>query len=186
MGRPEDSADFEGWLDRLGGTTPGSEDDNEMVGDPVTGAELQWLRRLYDVRGPVEPDDAWSAFYTDLLALAGEAVAAVMGDLRRTTSHRPRVVVDLYLGTTVRISIDEGYTTPSMSSIDHATAFVEVADYFQTELAYDLRLWPQCERHNTGLHPEVRGDKGVWCCRLGKHDVGSIGHLPSNDANTST
>src|SRR6185312_13421785 len=93
VGTGDDSAVFEEWLDRLVGATSGYDGDDEIAGDPVDGAELRWFRHLYDTQGPIEPDDAWNAFYTEQLALARQAVTAVEVDLHRTTSRRPRVVV---------------------------------------------------------------------------------------------
>ena len=112
-------------------------------------------------------------------ALANEAVRAVLGDVHRTTSLRPDVVVDVWYETAIRIVINDGWTTPSMFASERPEAFAEVADYFQDQLGSKLGCWPVCDQHDLGLHGEVHDGVAVWWCRFGDHAVAPIGQLGS-------
>jgi hypothetical protein len=147
------------------------------MAEPISPAMRRWLRHVYDTEGAVSPQAASDAYSRYALTLAEEAVAAVVNDLQRTTPFRPRVVVDTYLEDSVRISINEGYTAPSMLEIGRPEAFAEIASYFQEQLAQELGAWPICIQHDAGLHAEVRSEAAVWCCLLGDHDVADVGRL---------
>ena len=110
------------------------------------------------------------------VALANEAVNAVLSDLARTSTFHATVVVDLLDGV-LRITVNQGYTTPSMWAVERPEAFAEVADYFQEQLDQELRCWPVCERHGFGLHAEVHNGTAVWWCRPMQHSVAPIGSL---------
>jgi hypothetical protein len=125
------------------------------------------------VTTPDDPPDVEAS-----LRLANEAAAAVLADLHRTTTSRPRVRVDAIAGY-VRIVINDGYTSPSMWESERPQAFAEVGAYFQEQLDQDIGCWPDCAVHNVGLHAEVHEGTGVWWCRLGEHAVAPIGHLRS-------
>jgi hypothetical protein len=118
------------------------------------------------------------AYLRARLKAAEEGVALVVADLHRTTDWRPTIVVDTYDGG-VRISVDNGYQTPSSSHTDRVSARAEVGEYIQDQL--DSRgCWPVCSEHDAGLHAEVRDGAAVWRCRLGKHTVAAIGQLQSS------
>lgn len=128
------------------------------------------------VRSNGFPD--FDATVAHLVALAEEAVVAVLHDLHRATSLRPTVEVDQWMESSVRISINRGYTAPSMFAPAKPEAFAEVADYFQEQLDQSgAGAWPVCKEHNAGLHAEVRDETAVWRCRLGGHTVAAIGAL---------
>ena len=82
------------------------------------------------------------------------------------------------MGNGIRISIDDGYTAPSMWAVERAEAFAEVADYFQEQLDQSgAGAWPVCERHDLGLHAEVHDGMAVWWCRRFQHAVAPVGSL---------
>jgi hypothetical protein len=169
---PTGSADdFDKWFALV--TAPGSPDDP----GEVSPAGRRWLRELYDSRGPISREAASSAYLSAQLALANDAVAAVLADLERTSPHRLDVVVDAWEGHSVRIAIDGGFTIPSMSEFERAAAFAEVGGYIQEQCSQEIRTWPVCDVHDAGLHPEARHGDAVWRCRLGAHDVALIGRL---------
>ena len=156
--------------------------------DEANAATLRWLRRYFEVEGPATTEIAWGALLRYQVALANDAAAAVVNDLHRTSTLRPKVLVDDYDGNGVRIWINDGYTAPSMWELERPEAFVEVADYFQEQL--DLAdflqefeqargCWPLCAEHGLGLHAEVHDGTAVWWCRLGGHAVAPIGELGS-------
>jgi hypothetical protein len=118
-----------------------------------------------------------------LVALAQRAVDRVLADVRRTTSWRPTVLVDVWMGNSVRISVDGGFTAPSMSASTEPESIAEVADYVQEQLDQNPSIWPVCGVHDVGLHAEVRDGRPVWWCRLGGRAVNLIGELdPANCA----
>lgn len=131
MSRRAADPGFEQWLSQL--WTSDEDDGDDVTPYDWAPGELRWLRRLYDEEGPLEPEEAWSAFNAEQLRVARAAIDVVMTDLNRTSAIRPRVRVDLFDGTTVRIFLDGSFTTPSMSAIDETEALVEAADYFQTQ-----------------------------------------------------
>jgi len=181
MGQSRDQPDVEEWLAQLYG--PESVPDDE-----VNAATLWWLRRYFEVAGPAPREVVWDALLGYQVALANDAVAAVLDDLHRTSALRPTVLVDDYDGSGVRIRINDGYTAPSMWELGRPEAFVEVADYFQEqldladylqELEQAQGCWPLCGEHDVRLHAEVQDGAAVWRCRFGSHTVAPIGGLGS-------
>jgi hypothetical protein len=48
----------------------------------------------------------------------------------------------------------------------------------QDEIAMTIGSWPDCPTHTVRLRPEVRGERALWLCHLGRHVVSAIGELP--------
>ena len=170
---PADDSDFERWLQEIS-QNPGAPDD-----DPgeVSPGWRRWLRGLFEREGPVSQEVVQRQAMTHHLSLANQAVTAVQADLHRTTAMRPSVEVDIWMGNSIRISIDGGCSAPSIWEVDRPEAFAEVADYFQEQL--DQECWPVCQQHDVGLHGEVHDGTAVWWCRLGRHSIARIGELGS-------
>ena len=164
---------FEEWL---GAITFNPDAPGDDPGE-VSAANRRWLRDFFETEGAASREVTQQAFMTYWLALANEAVNAVSADLERTTGLRPEVVADVWMESSIRISIDDGYTAPSMWEIERPEAFAEVADYFQDQLCQTIGCWPVCPRHDLGLHPEVRDGKAVWWCRRMQHSVAPVGGL---------
>jgi hypothetical protein len=161
---------FEAWLSDLAAAS-----DSDGA---VDSGWRRWLEDLFRTEGPVSYECVRAAATADQVVLAREATAAVLGDLERATDLRPEVEVDWYEGESIRISFDQGYRTPSMTAIDRAAAFVEVAAYFQEQLAFEIgKMWPECLIHDFGGETEVRDGVAVWWCRKGEHVVDRIGEL---------
>jgi hypothetical protein len=167
---------FEKWVAEISHNPDAPPDDPGVVS---TGWR-RWLRRFFEARGPVARDVVTLAAMEHQTALAKETVAMVLADLHRTMDVRPVVEVDVWMESSIRISIDGGYTTPSMWEVEQPEAFAEVADYFQEQLDQNPilgSLWPVCGDHDVGLHAEVHDGRAVWWCRLGDHVVATIGAL---------
>ena len=176
MDSSDDLPSFEQWLQEI------SYNPNAPVDDPgeVSPGWRRWLRRLFEREGPVSKDVVTRAAMAHQVALANEAVTTVLADLHRTTASRPVVEVDVWMESSIRISIDGGFTAPSMWEVELPAALAEVADYFQEQLDQDPILggiWPVCGKHDVGLHAEVHDGRAVWWCRLGHHAVATIGEL---------
>jgi hypothetical protein len=175
--RSEDPT-FERWMKEISHNPDAPPDDPGTV----SAGWRRWLYRFFEARGPVAKDVVMRAAMEHQVALAEEAVAMVLADLHRTTELRPQVEVDVWMDASVRISIDGGFTAPSMWEVDQPEAFAEVADYFQEHLDQHPILgsiWPVCGQHDVGLHAEVHDGLAVWWCRLGDHAVARIGALAS-------
>jgi len=173
---------FEAWLTSITFNPDSPEDDQ----GEVSPANRRWLHRFFEVEGAVARDVVDRAFLEEQVALANEAVAAVLSDLHRTSALRPTVAVDDDDGSGVRIWINEGYTAPSMWEIEKPEAFVEVAAYFQDrldladylqELEQAQGCWPLCGDHGVGLRAGVDDGIAVWWCDAGEHLVAPIGDL---------
>lgn len=159
------------WLSQLYAPEP-------VPNDELNAPMIRWLRRFYGAEGPASRLVVRDALLAYQLALAGEATAAALHDLEHATALRPRVAVEDHDGACVRISIDSGYTAPSMWELDKPEAFAEVATYFQEQLDQSgAGAWPTRDTHNVGLHAEVRRGAAVWRCRVGQHTVAAIGEL---------
>jgi hypothetical protein len=175
---------FAGWLRSV----TYNDDLPEKDQGEISPSNLRWLRRFFDVEGAVDRDVVSRAFLNHQVMLANEAVAAVLGDLHRTSAMLPTVVVDDYEGNGVRIRINDGYTAPSMWESERPEAFVEIAQYFQDQLDLADYLqefadvqgcWPLCGEHGTGLRAEVHDGTAVWRCYSGAHTVAPVGELGS-------
>lgn len=168
-----DPPGFQEWFQSV------TSDPDAPTDDPgeVSPEHRRWLRRFFEAEGAASQEVTHRAFMSQFVALANEAVAAVLGDLHRTAPLRPRVVVDVWMEYGIRISIDDGYTAPSMWEIEQPEAFAEVADYFQDQLGQTLGCWPVCQEHDLGLHAEVHDGTAVWWCRRMQHSVARIGSL---------
>jgi hypothetical protein len=170
MAKSGDPSSFRNWLVRVYGP-------ENVPDDELNAPMLRWLRAYFDVAGPVPNKTAWEALLAYQMELANDASVTVLDDVHRTTALRPVIVVEDNDGFGVRISVNGGYTAPSMWELDRPQAFAEVADYIQGELASELGCWPVCERHNLGLHAEVRDGIAVWWCRRMQHSVAPVGSL---------
>jgi hypothetical protein len=168
---------FEQWVQEITFNPESAVDDQ---GEASAGWR-RWLRDFFEREGPVSKALVKSAAMSHQVALANDAVNAVLADLHRTTAFRPVVEVDVWMESSVRISIDGGFTAPSMLEGERPQAFVEVADYLQEQMDQELRCWPVCWQHDVGLHPEVRGGAALWWCRLGGHAIAAIGELGTTD-----
>ena len=167
---------FEEWVRAISHNPTGPANDPGVVSE----GWLRWLRRVFDAEGSVSKDVVTRGAVDHQLALANDAANTVLADLHRTTNARPVVEVDVWMDSSIRISIDGGFTAPSMWEVEHPEALAEVADYFQRQLDQDPiigSIWPACADHDVGLHAEVRGREAVWWCRLGEHAVATIGDL---------
>lgn len=146
----------------------------------VSAGWRRWLYRFFEARGPVAKDVVMRAAMEHQVALAEEAVAMVLADIHRTTELRPQIEVDVWMESSIRISIDGAFTVPSMWEVEQPEAFAEVADYFQEHLDQHPILgsiWPVCSEHDVGLHGEVHDGLAVWWCRPGDHAVATVGAL---------
>jgi hypothetical protein len=150
---------------------------DDVTDDEANAPILRWLRRYFEAEGSVPAEIVWDAFLAHQVALANEAVTAVLADLDRTSTFRATALVDVAWENTIRITINNGYTTPSMFAVERPEALAEVADYFQEQLDQELRCWPVCDRHDFGLHAEVHEGTAVWWCRPMRHTVATIGSL---------
>ncbi len=168
-----DAPTFEQWLHEITFNPDSPADDQ----GEVSGGWRQWLRLFFEREGPVSKDVVNRAAMGHQVALANDAVTAVLADLHRTTAFRPVVEVDVWMESSIRISIDGGFTAPSMWEVERPRAFAEVADYVQEQMDQEIRCWPECDQHNAGLHPEVHDERSVWWCRVGSHAVAPIGEL---------
>jgi hypothetical protein len=169
MAQPEDPQGFDHWLAAV--YAPEGVPDDEL-----NAPTRQWLRDFFDLEGPVPAERAWEAFLAYQVALATEASTAVVDDLQRTTPLRLVVAVEDNDGSGVRISINGGWTAPSMWELQRPKAFVEVAEYFRDQL-WDEGCWPVCEQHGIGLRGAVHDGVAVWWCRVGAHALARIGEL---------
>ena len=78
----------------------------------------------------------------------------------------------------VRLSLWGIYATSPLDGLTQVQVTVEVAEFMQDEVMEYLHgVWPECREHRMGLHPAVSGDKALWECRAGAHQVTNIGQL---------
>jgi hypothetical protein len=68
-------------------------DPEEVPNDELKAPTLRWLRGFFDAEGPAPAEQVSEAFLRYQVARAGEAAAAVEGDLQRTTPLRLVVTV---------------------------------------------------------------------------------------------
>ncbi len=62
------------------------------------------------------------------------------------------------------------------SYLPRALTLVWIADAVQSLIASrDRVMWPVCQQHRVGQHPELRDGIAVWVCRAGNHVVDRIG-----------
>jgi len=168
---PNGPPDIDAWLARV-------YEPDDVPDDELNAPALRWLRRYFDTEGPAAGDVVGSAFLAYQLALAKVAVAAALHDLQISSSLRPLATVEDHDGSGVRICIDGGYIAPSMWALDKPEAFAEVAGYFQEQFDQSgAGAWPVCDRHDLGLHAEVRDGVAVCWCRKFQHSVAVVGSL---------
>jgi hypothetical protein len=161
-------SDEEAWVEELYPPEPGSF---------FAAGWREWLHELFLLRGPVELDEvenlarsvteerarrACGLVATDALATLGETIE--ISTVR--DEWGVRVIVDSHVVSGV-----------PLHSIGEVELVVEVADGAQEEIMGDWRVWPECPHHDAGLHAELHDGQALWRCRVGDHEVGSIGHL---------
>jgi len=150
----------------------------------VEAESRAWFVRYFADNGPAAAEGVGDAYRRLQVEVASRAVTAVRADLARATSVPIDLAVeeDEWGGT--RLAVNGRRSGEPIWGIDTAKVLVQVADDIQTELADIViqgrtRFWPECTRHNAGLHAELRDGRAVWWCRGGDHESGEIGHLPS-------
>jgi hypothetical protein len=179
---PDDSLGFDVWLEGLLRSAASESEE----GSPLKIVDRDWLRGFYAAEGPTTETAVMRAFLDHQVALARDAIRLVLGDLQRTTGERPAVVIEEWMGSSVRIEIDGSADTPFRPWSEVLEALVEVASYIQEQLDQSpLGIWPVCELHDVGLHAEVHGERAVWRCRLAGHTVAPIGQLGATSAPTT-
>lgn len=175
MSRSDQDRAFEQWVGTISRNPEAPGDD----AGTVSARWAEWLRAFFDAHGPVDREVVTLAAIEHQTALAKDAVARVLRDLHRTTKARPVVEVDVWKETTIRITVDGVYETPSMSEVRPNEAVAEVADYLQAQLIERPvpGVWPVCAVHGFGLHAEMHEGVAVWRCHPGRHSVATIGVL---------
>jgi hypothetical protein len=167
------TADFETWLVQV---APLDELD---PGVRPAGA-AQWLREIFDRRGPISVQELRTEGQRFQMDLAQDAVALVLRDMRTTTKATPNVELRLDDEYGLVVSYNGGFTTPAMMAMQNPEATREIADYLQGEIMEDGAVWtawPTCRAHHNGLHAQIHDDVAVWYCRTGSHPVAAIGQL---------
>ena len=182
---PEDPAGFVEWLRSIA---------HYDANDPglMSRGNRGWLRRFFEAEGPTPAEFAHRAFTTEVMNVAREAATAVVSDIHRTTSEQCNAVVEYDEWGSPRVGFwyaDRatghqcgGFASSPVWEIERADVFAEVADEIQDTLlgvvvGGNWKFWPECRRHNAGLHAEARGGRAVWWCRRGDHEVAPIGRL---------
>lgn len=145
---------FDEWVATFGSTVP-----------PDAKA---MLRRVFDEHGPVSTERAALIGRDHQLAFARSAVRLVGHDIATTTNREaPRFEYQEEDGS-IRISYWGQYATSPIEGLTEADVIVEVADFMQDEVMDDVRgAWPECRRHQAGLHPSLTVSGPGWVCRVG-------------------
>jgi hypothetical protein len=136
-----------------------------------------WFHALYVERGPLAPDKVLRMAENELLNRAREAGALVAADVSDTLAQPADITAGVHFDRVRVVVNDEIANGAGIMSFDPTDLLVEVADAVQEIIMDDSMVWPECARHNAGLHPELVDGEAVWVCRAGRHTVGRIGRL---------
>lgn len=158
----------EAWLEQLRGDDPGT---------PIRDDWMEWLHEIYTRRGPLARSIAEGLAMGEILRRAQEAAALVAKDVRVTLGSPPDITT-IIEAERVRVVVNgETASGAGLMSFRPAELLVEVADTAQEMVMDDYRVWPECLRHQAGLHAELDHGQAMWVCRSGKHVVAPIGQL---------
>jgi hypothetical protein len=136
-----------------------------------------WLHDAYAAHGAVGPEALEELALRAILERGQRACDLVAADILSTLGQTVVALISHgEWGTRVLLDGEET-SGAGFVSIGQEELAVEVADAVQEEVMDDRRVWPQCERHNAGLHPELAGGQASWVCRVGGHIVASVGYL---------
>lgn len=170
--------DFATWVESV--LPPAEPDPGGDVGVRPVGT-MEFLREIFDERGPVSTAAVSAAWRERALALTRTGVELFRADLERTSGVRP--VIDVWWSDELNTPVAEyysNYTTPPLISIRAPEAICEVADNLRDHAVEDLwRGWPECPYDGRALHPQPVDGRAVWYCRTGDHVVAPIGELPA-------
>jgi hypothetical protein len=170
---PRDDVNFDDWFDATFSPHDGTFDWH-------VDKLRTWARRHYAPDGSLDPVAV--ATLSEELITVNSAVALVPADLATGSTRVPATEVHPWFFDDVRISVDGGYTAPSLDlryPFDVAHAAVEVVEYMREQLSQDRSVsFPVCGLHdNFYLHPMIDNGAAVWRCNRGGHVVAAIGEL---------
>ena len=137
-----------------------------------------WLRRVFDEHGPISPEQLQWIGRDDQLAFARVAVRLVGHDITATTNREAPPFEYRDEDCSIRIAYWGQYARSPVFGLTQAQVIVEVADFMHDEVTEDVRgVWPECRRHQVGLHPTLTPSGPAWLCRVGGHAVADVGEL---------
>jgi hypothetical protein len=151
--------------------------------DPSDPGELaaggmDFLREIFDERGPVPAEDVELARQVRQIELARAAVESLGADLGASTSLRPPPFEYRMDGGEVRVAYWGRHATVTITAMSAPHVVAEVADFMQDEIVEDLHAaWPVCPDHQLGTYAEIVDERAVWFCRKHQHVVAAIGQL---------
>jgi hypothetical protein len=136
-----------------------------------------WLHNAYVAHGPVGPEELDDLAAETINTRGQRACDLVAADILATLGETVEALISRGQWGT-RVILDGQETSGSgFGSVGEEELAVEVADALQEEAMDDRGVWPQCQRHSAGLHPELVSGRASWVCRVGGHTVAPIGQL---------
>jgi hypothetical protein len=136
-----------------------------------------WLHNAYVAHGPLGAEELDDLAAETIKTRGQRACDLVAVDILATLGETVEALISLGQWGT-RVVLDGHETSGSgFGSIGEEELGVEAADAVQEDVMDDRRVWPQCQRHRAGLHPDLIGGRASWVCRVGGHTVAPIGHL---------
>ena len=164
---------FEEWVASVAPRDPSD------PGELAPGA-MQFLREIFDERGPVPPEDVELAQLERQIELARATVELVGGDLRASTNLQPPPFEYRIDDGGVRVAYWGRYATSTIMAITVPHVVAEVADFMQEEIVEDLHAaWPVCPAHQLGAYSDLADGRAVWYSHA---DSGKAGRAAARKA----
>ncbi len=147
--------------------------------EPTIDADWRdWLHEVFTSRGPIDALALRELSQTSLRDLAEQACELAAVDVLETTG-KPIAATAIINEWGVCVVVNGITIRSGLFSIGFPELTVEVADTIQGEVMEKdgYLVWPECDSHNAGLHPELAAGRATWVCRVGNHAVADIGRL---------
>jgi hypothetical protein len=147
------------------------------AGELADGA-MEFLREIFDERGPVPVEDVERAGQERQIGLARVAVELLGADLGASTNLQAPPFEHRIDDGAVRVAYCGRYASMTIMAMSAPHVVAEVADFMQEEIVEDLHAaWPVCPAHQLGTYAQVVDGRAVWYCRNHQHAVAAIGQL---------
>jgi hypothetical protein len=162
---------FETWVSSLA-----SGDPSDLI--VATPGAVEFLREMFDERGPVAAEVIALAAQERQIQLARSAVELLGADLRATTELQAPPFEHRIEDGAVRVAYWGRYAPSTIMTITGPEVVAEVSDFMQDEIVEGLHAaWPVCPDHHFGAYVQIAGGQAVWNCRSQQHVIAVVGRL---------
>lgn len=139
--------------------------------DGRDAASRLWAGEVYQQHGPVGLDAFRALVIATRLKVATRSFEILSGEARSYGHEMPTARVEIVRqGKIWGAESAVGFLGRELYALTVAESVAEVGEIVQDEIIdREMKVWPVCAWHNTGLRIHVLDGRAAWWCRAGGH-----------------